>query len=210
MTAASSSTAFPTLPLTVGALVTVTVAFFVGANQGSLPAALMGSAFAGILGGALVWRQRPAHELQPDRNLTFRTTAELRRARERLVAARQQHVDTLKERQGVRRRLDTLRQKMMAVGLSAYSTRIATVERGLATLDRQVGVITRLRDGYDRSIAMIDIELEAGAAADMLDATAGLAIADAMFELRELEGVQAELARQLEANIEVENLIASR
>ena len=206
----SDQAAGSTVSWVVGAAVTVTVAFLAGATNGSMPLAVIGAGTLGIVAGVLVRRPASRHRTTPDRRLTFRTPAQLRDAKVRLGAARQQHVQTLKEREAVRRRLATLRAKMQDVGLPAYGSRIATIDRGLATLDRQIGVIARLRDGYDRSIAMIDIELEAGAAAEDLGDDASSAIADAVFELGELESAQTELARQLEANVEVEELLRAR
>ena len=205
---AVNSSAYPTPAALIGAaLVTTTLAFLLAANEASTSAALVVSTACGMLTGLLLHRPRPGSRGR-DGRLTFRTPDQLRAARARLVEARRGHSDTLKERQGVRRRLADLLRRMRDVGLPAYSSRIVTIERGLATLDRQIDVISKLRDGYDRSIRMIDIELEAGHAAELLDDDMSLAIADAMYELRLLEESGAELARQLEANDEVEGISA--
>ena len=182
-----------------------TIAFFFGASDASTPVAVAVAGAGGLFTGMLLYR--PARHARPDGRLAFRTPEQLGAARDRLIQARKTHTDSLKEREGVRRRLADLLARMREVGLSAYSTRIATIERGLATLDRQVAVLAKLRDGYDRSIRMIDIELEAGRAAELLDEDIGSAIGAAMYELRLLEESQADLARQLEANDEVEGLM---
>lgn len=179
------------------------VAFFLAASDSSTPVALAIAGGGGLLSGLVMQR----HRRRPDDRLTFRTPDQLVQARQRLVAARAVHATTLRERQGVRRRLNDLLVRMRQAGLTAYSTRVATIERGLVTLDRQIAVIARLRDGYDRNLRMIDIELEAGHAADLLDEDIGSAIGDAMYELRLLEESEADLARQLEANDEVEGLL---
>lgn len=194
-------------PLLAAAVVTCGIAFVMGATDGGMTSAVLVASAGGVFTGMLLHRPAPAPRA-PDRQLTFRTTDQLRAARLRLMQSRDEHAAALKARSDVRRRLADLRSRMCDIGLSAYSSRIATIDRGLATLDRQIAVITRLRDGYDRSIRMIDIELDAGYAADELSEDVGASVADAMFELRALEASQADLERQLEANIEVERLLA--
>ena len=205
---AANSPAYPTPAALIGAaVVTSTSAFLLAANEASTSAALLVSTTCGLVTGIVLHRPRSGGPGR-DGRLTFRTPDQLRDARARLVDARRVHADNLKERQAVRRRLLDLLGRMREIGLSAYSTRITTIERGLGTLDRQIDVIAKLRDGYDRSIRMIDIELEAGHAAELLDDDIGFAIADAMHELRLLEESRADLGRQLEANDEVEGITA--
>ena len=203
----SEAPRIPAGPLMAAAAVTTGIAFLIGAADGGPGSAVVVAGSAGIFTGVMLYR--PASPRRgPDRRLTFRTPDELRAARQRLVQARASHAATMKERSEVRRRLLDLRARMEEVGLPAYGSRIATIDRGLGTLDRQIAVIARLRDGYDRSIRVIDIELDAGYAADRLDDVTGQGVADAMLELRALEDAQADLERQLEANVEVEQLLA--
>jgi hypothetical protein len=74
---------------------------------------------------------------------------------------------------------------MQNVGLDLYRPRIETIDRGIALIDTQMELEKRLRDGYERSIQMIEIEMH------------------------DLEAEQAELGRQLAANAEVEALLKS-
>jgi hypothetical protein len=112
-----------------------------------------------------------------------------------LEAARRALSD-LEHRRDVRDRLTALRAKMVKIGLELYLPRIAALDGALATIDRQMELETRLRDGYEKSIQMLEIEIEAGAAADALDTAATLHIAETLAEMRELETEQAELGRQ--------------
>ena len=202
----ATTRAFPTPTALAGATVVAgTVAFVFSSRDASATTALLTAATSGLLTGLLL--HRPRDRFAPDGRLSFRTPEQLRAARARLIEARTTHAEHLRERQGVRRRLADLRDRMRDVGLPAYSSRIATIDRGLATMDKQIAVIARLRDGYDRSLRMIDIELDAGHAVELLDEASGAAISDAVYELRLLEESQAELARQLEANDEVEGLL---
>jgi hypothetical protein len=70
-----------------------------------------------------------------------------------------------------------------------------------------VAIETRLRDAYERSIAMLEIELEAGAAENVMETLEAPHIAAGFAELRDLEEQQRELARQIAANAEVEGLL---
>jgi hypothetical protein len=65
----------------------------------------------------------------------------------------------------------------------------------------------RLRDGYERSIQMIEIEIEAGATADAVESVTAPHITANLAAMRDLEEQQAELVRQLQANSEVEALL---
>jgi hypothetical protein len=194
-----------------GGLTTAAIGFYLGMVDGSAPGAVLLASSGGITAGLLFKRglapsrpRRPA--LRPPRG-PFATTDQLRAARLELLAARNGHAQHLKEKSELRQRLLTLRAKMRALGLAAYQPRIETLGHALRTLERQVEVITRLRGGYDRSIAMIDIELESGVAVSELDDEVAATMVAAMHELKELEASQAELARQLEANVEVELLL---
>lgn len=201
----ADSRPLPSATSLLAATVTAGSIAFTLATRVSTPVALVAAGGAGLLIGLAV--QRPSSKRRPDGRLTFRTPDQLVQARERLVQARAVHADTLRERQGVRRRLNDLLARMRQAGLTAYSTRIATIERGLVTLDRQIAVISKLRDGYDRSLRMVEIELDAGHAAELLDQDISAAIGDALYELRLLEESQADLGRQLAANDEVEGLL---
>jgi len=105
-------------------------------------------------------------------------------------------------------RLRELQAKMRSVGLQAYESRIATMDRAVATLGSQVALDERLLAAYARNIAMIEIEYETGdAAASTLASDLGEEMAAKFDELRLLEAEHAELSRELEANDEVEKLL---
>lgn len=209
---ADADAAATTWALTVGGLTTAAIAFWFGAVNGSPGTAVLVAGAGGIASGALLKRgltpargHRPARR-RPPRG-PFATVAQLQHGRHMLLRSRNEHAQHLKEKLDVRQRLVRLRERMRELGLAAYEPRIASIDRAVATIDRQVDVISRLRDGYDRSIRMIEIELEAGAAAETLSEDVGAMIVSAIRELKSLEASQAELARQLEANIEVEQLL---
>jgi hypothetical protein len=200
--------------LGIGAAVTATIAFVVGANDGSVSSALIAGSTGGLTtgfwlrktmkpGNALVRRLGPGKR-------TLSTVQELVDARHQFAQSRDGHAQSLKAKHDLRRRLVSLRDKMVELGLPAYRARIAIIDAALATLDQQIAVYTRLRDGYDRNIKMIEIELESGAAAEKFDEDISAAIAAAVSELDVLEVSQRELGRQLEANVEVEELLRRR
>lgn len=57
---------------------------------------------------------------------------------------------------------------------------------------------------------MIDIELETGEATDQLEADIAPVLLQKLDELKELEERQADLMRELQANLEVEQLLRGR
>lgn len=214
MAGVASNDSGATWAMTVGAMTTITIAFLMGFFERGVGTALVSASIGGIAAG--VWLKRQMSPVVSVRYLTSETRAaflsadQLLKARETLVQSRNGYASALKSKQDLRRRLTSLRDRMRALALPAYAPRIISINAGLVTLDKQIAMDTRLRDGYDKSTKMIEIELEAGAAADHMNEDVSIAIAEAMHELQELEASQAELGRQLEANIEVEQLLRVR
>lgn len=196
----------------VGGLTTASIGFYMGVVNVSATTAVLLACAGGIVAGMILSRgmappRRGRHRRTRPPRGPFATTADMRRARDELLLARKAHAQRLREKSDLRQRLVTLRAKMEEVGLAAYQPRIESIESALRTVARQLDVLGRLRDGYDRSITMIDIELEAGIAVSEMDDDVGTTMISAMRELKALEATQAELARQLEANVEVELLL---
>lgn len=104
-------------------------------------------------------------------------------------------------------RLRRLAGKMEEVGTDLYGARLANVEAGLRTVERQVAVDDRLLAGYTRTIKIIEIELESSASADLLAGGLTGALGAGEAELEALAAEHAELVRQLAANDEVERLL---
>jgi hypothetical protein len=159
------------------------------------------------LGIGLGHRFMPRADLSPEQEAQLNSAQRLLAEKLDLEGARSRVIRDLEQQRALRDRLIALRAKMVKLGLELYRPRIAALDRALATIDRQVELETRLRDGYEKSIQMLEIEIEAGAAADALDSAATLHIAETLAEMRELESEQAELGRQLAANVEVESLL---
>lgn len=111
------------------------------------------------------------------------------------------------EKLELRERLVALQQKMREVDLPAYAPRIATLERAVAAVNEQVALDERLRDGYDRSIKILEIEHESGATAERLSADVNATVQGKLEELRLLEEQHAELGRLLAANAELERFL---
>jgi hypothetical protein len=198
----------------VGAIAVVAIAFMMGATGGdattSVASAMLGGIATSIVLRGVMSPSAPATSSasrrveQPRR---YTTAKQLREAREKLTASRAYHVTMLHEKGALRRRLVALRDKMEVVALPAYRHRIASIDVALGTIDKQMSIAAQLREGYDKSITMIEIELESGAAAHHMHEDISALIAESIHELRTIEESQAELARQLEANVEVELLL---
>lgn len=197
--------------LAFGAVAVVAIAFMMGANGGDAPTSVLSAMLGGIamtvfLGGVRNVRA-PASGRRIDLPRRYASRRQLRDAREKLTASRAYHVTMLHEKGALRRRLVALRDKMVAVALPAYRHRIESIDVALGTIDKQIAIASRLREGYDKSITMIEIELESGAAAHHMHENISAMIAESIHELDAIEESQAELARQLEANVEVELLL---
>ena len=193
---------------------TCTIAFVFGALERPVEAALVAASLGGLACGLLLKRRLspsvPVRYFSTDSRAAFATTQRLSAAKGGLMQARNGHAAALKTKLSLRRRLMGLRAKMIDLALSAYATRITSIDSGVAMLDRQIEMDQLLCEGYDRSIKMIEVELESGAAADQMHEDVSAALAADMSELRTLEASQAELERQLEANVEVELLLRAR
>lgn len=151
----------------------------------------------------------PVHDFTEEELTRLERTEELLDQKLRLREQRARVLRELAERETTRQRLLALRAKMLDVGFDVYRHRIALVDEALATIDRQVAVDHQLRDGYTRSIAMVEIEQESGLARAVPDDATAMML-QRLEELRMLEESQAELRRELEANEEVERLLGGR
>lgn len=107
----------------------------------------------------------------------------------------------------LRTRLLGLQAKMLEVGADLYGTRLQAIASALRTIDQQLALDAQLQESYDRTIKMIEIEIESGAG--MLEPSGNiLEIIDA--REREMEAIDAahqDLEHQLSANEEVERLL---
>lgn len=194
-------------PLMFGAITVVAIAFVMGAAGEDAPTSVLSAMLTGVATGVVIRGVTSPSSPRRVRHRPLASPEGLAAAREKFATSRAYHVTMLHEKRALRRRLVALRDKMEIVALPAYGPRIESIDVALGTIDKQIGIATRLRDGYDKSIAMIEIELESGAAAHHMREDVGAMIAESMRELRAIEESQEELARQLEANVEVELLL---
>lgn len=199
------------MALAAGGITTAVIAFYVGVTDGGVQNAVVFASLGGLLTGLLIKSHlTPAPRARaraPRGRGAFASTEKLKAARLKLITSRASHARVVKEKHELRRRLVNLSAKMEQVALPLYAPRIASIAAALATLDKQIAIAARLRDGYEKSITMIEIELESGAAADRMHEDITPMLMSAVRELKALEASQAELARQLSANVEVELLL---
>jgi len=144
-----------------------------------------------------------ATERRQRRQALLARHTELERARSSVTAeeARQQRLET---------RLRALRGRMAGVDEALYATRIASIDRAISLLERQHAVAARLEAAYDRSITMIEIEIESGTLAETVGDELSAALATRDTELDTLEQERAEFERLLAAHEEVERVLAGR
>jgi hypothetical protein len=171
------------------------IGFFVGALS-----------FVGT-GTALRHRLMPRVYVSPDEHARLSATQHMLAQKLDLEDARTRIVQGMESRFELRERLMSLRTKMERLGLEIYAPRIAAMNKGVAAIDDQLRLEARLRDAYERSISMLEIELEAGAAVNAMEGMDAPHIAATFAEMRDLEQQQRELTRQIEANAEVEGLL---
>ncbi len=196
-----------------------TLGFLAGAVFGALTfatglsfmiALLLGTAMS--LSTAFVLRRRlaPVHELEPDAQAILERKHSWLTEKLRLEEARARVAADIADRERLRNRLVDLQRKMLEVGLDAYKPRLASIDVALAALDSQMTLDRHLCDGYDRNIKMIEIEQESTSTADQVfsDDLTPLVV-EKLEELKALEAKQADLARELEANVEIEQLLRS-
>lgn len=188
------------------------VALVIGQNEPVLLVALTGAAVAlSVLARAwLRQRMLPTHALAPDVEENGKATQRLLEQKHACLNGLTLVQHSLSQNEARRKRLLSLGNKMLDVGLDVYKPRFAAIDRALATLEKQRAVDVALREGYERVLKMLDIELEAGAATDQFDSDVTATLLAKLDELKELEARQADLIRELSANAEVEQLLRAR
>jgi hypothetical protein len=188
----------------IGATTLVAVAALTGVGLIGLGAGAV--AFVGT-GIALGHTFMPRVNVPPEEEARLTATQHMIAQKLELEEARARVVQGMESRAELRERLLSLRTKMQRLGLDVYAQRIAAMTAGIAAIDQQLALEARLRDMYERSIAMLEIELEAGAAVNAMDGLEAPHLAATFAELRDLEEQQRELGRQIAANAEVEGLL---
>ena len=103
-------------------------------------------------------------------------------------------------RRALRQRLESLRDRMVALRLDGYADRIVAIERALATLMEQLELDVRLADEYERAIQIMDIEHESSLAAEAIPSDSASIVAARLLELRDIEELRADTTRRLAAN----------
>ena len=149
----------------------------------------------------------PRHALPPDVEENGKATQRLLEQKRACLNGLTLVQHSISQNEARRRRLLILGTKMLDVGLDAYKPRFAAIDRTLATLGKQRTVDVALRDGYERVLKMLDIELEAGATTEHFDDDVAATLLAKLDELKALEERQADLIRELSANAEVEQLL---
>ena len=155
-------------------------------------------------------RMLPTHALPADVEENRRISQRLLGQKDTCISRLTMVEESLLQNEARRQRLLGLRAKMLDVGLDVYKPRVAAIDRGLATLDRQTAIDVSLRDGYLLALKMVEIELETGEATEQLEANVAPVLLQKLDELKELEERQADLVRELKANLEVEQLLSGR
>lgn len=165
-----------------------------------------GAAGIGAFMGLRSWL-RPVHEIAVDERQELEAGQSLLEHKGQLDTARDRVRGERGERATLRARLVSLQEKMRAVDLPAYGPRIEAIGSALRTLDEQIALDDRLLSEYDRTIKIVEIEHETASAGMAMSDDVSAVLLRQREELRTIEETQAELARQLSANAEVEQML---
>jgi hypothetical protein len=165
-----------------------------------------GAAGIGAFMGLRSWL-RPVHEIAADERHELEVEQSLLEHKSQLDTARERVRGDRGGRAALRARLVALQEKMRAVNLPAYVPRIEAIGSALRTLDEQIALDDRLLAEYDRTIKIVEIEHETASAGMAMSDDVSAVLLAQREELRTIEETQAELARQLSANVEVEQLL---
>jgi hypothetical protein len=150
---------------------------------------------------------RPTHRLASDERAELGARRTLLEEKRSLLRLRAAVVDEMEVRLALRKQLDDLRTRMIAVKLDAYAPRIAAMDRAMTTLDAQLDVDRQLAAEYERTLEIIDIEYDVSVASDAVPTDGANIVATRRAELRAAEERRAETTRRLAANAEVEQLL---
>lgn len=102
--------------------------------------------------------------------------------------------------------MQVLQSRMLEVGRSLYTTRIATVQRAIQLLNEQFHQDQRLLAAYSQTIQILEIEYEISKVAAHLPDAAQNPLLERMEELKAIEAQNQNLRLQIEANEEVRRL----
>ena len=151
----------------------------------------------------------PINSLSPaERDILSARQALLGQKRE-LARSREIVAAEIEGRRALRLRLESLRDRMVALRMGAYDERIAAIKRALITLEEQLALDLRLADEYDRAITIIEIEYDSSIASEILPEESASLVEARLQELQSIEELRAETTRRLAANAEVERLLGT-
>lgn len=181
------------------------IAFLLTAPGPIIVLAALGVAAAGYAAAKPLLR--PTHKLRSDERAELSARRTLLEEKRALLRLRASVIDETTTRLALRKRLDELRSRMVAVKLDAYTSRIEAMDRAMSTLDAQLQVDRQLTAEYDRTVEILDIEYDVSVASDAISPDASSVLATRRAELRAAEERRAETTRRLSANAEVEQLL---
>ena len=118
-------------------------------------------------------------------------------------------IGDVESRRALEQRLRSLRARMVAVKLDAYTERIEGIDGALRVLDEQLRVDALLTEEYDRTVQVLEIEYDTSLAADSIQVDSGGVMETRLAALREVDELRNETTRRLAANAEVEALLRS-
>lgn len=100
----------------------------------------------------------------------------------------------LNENQSIIQRLTRLQSKMISVGENLYASELVTVAKGINVIQKQLGLLQNLSDGYSQLIKVIEIEFETSGLVEQLPGDINEKIFKRLEELKTIQIKKEELA----------------
>jgi len=148
----------------------------------------------------------PRVRLAATENAEIQQTQKLLAKKLEFITRRQEVSGTLAQRNALRKKLASLQKKMRSVDSALYDSRIGIVDRAIALVDQLNEVDARLVSEYDKTITMLEIELDARDTTESLPDNVLSHLQERFDSIASAEEHNRELRLQLEANEEVAKL----
>jgi Zn ribbon nucleic-acid-binding protein len=180
-----------------------------GLGLNSAPVALSLAAALGGAGYVLFSRATRAAWLGGSKGSTAsEPLSALSDRRHDLLRAEAEQREEQRRERAATERMRRLGEMMRTTDPTRFAGRLSTIERALALLDRQQALRADLLDNLGRAIGLVTIELESAAVIGEAAASTLTEVERLKAEWTAVRETIAEIGRELEANEEVERLLA--
>lgn len=164
---------------------------------------ILGAAIMGVIGGAILWGERPERRPALPANPLRPILEELMRVDGRLDELEREEVRL----RDARAKLVDLTRDMRDVGEAVYGARIEKMQRAVRLIDDQFAGDAVLREAYETTRKMLHIEVKTVQTAEAVQSSLAL-VNRRQDEVKQIEFENANRRIELEAIDEVERILA--